>query len=351
MTCSNNQKEKILIILTGGTICSVEDIHGERSSDTASAKYKIISSFRSSSSPFRDTEFDFLAPLNILSENMTTKTWTKLLDGIRSIENPDSYKGIIILHGTDTLAFTSSMLSLMLTHLNCPVFLVSSQLPLDSEGTNGNVNFRAAAELIMNGIKPNVYAVYKNSDGNIYLHYGSQLQQCKNYSNDFFSKDAIKIQDESNACAEGIAFETKNDFINTLGELSNEVLYIAPYVGINYDCYNLDSIRAVVHGTYHSDTVCVERSRRKGVTTNFSIIEFARKCALHGTSLFLAHCNPETYAYESTGDALENGALAISGMTVEMAYVKTLIGVSLGYEGNSLSQFVNTGINNEIIYY
>ncbi len=351
MASVSKENKKILIILTGGTICSTQNSSGERSSDTATAKYKIISCFRNSSSPYKDAEFDFLMPLNILSENMTTKTWTKLLEGIRAIENPDSYSGIIILHGTDTLAYTSSMLSIMLTHLNIPVFLVSSQLPLDNEGTNGNDNFRAAAELILNGIKPNIYAVYKNSDGHIYLHYGSQLQQCKNYSNDFFSKDALKIENTDNAFAEGIDFETKNDFINTLTELSNEVLYIAPYVGINYNCYNLDSIRAVVHGTYHSDTVCVERSRRKGVTTNFSIIEFARKCAEHNTSLFLAHCNPETYAYESTGDALENGALPISGMTVEMAYVKTLIGVSMGLQGQQLSLFVNTGINNEIIYY
>ena len=60
--------------------------------------------------------------------------------------------------------------------------------------------------------------------------------------------------------------------------------------------------------------------------TNLSVISFARRCENQGVDLFLAPCNPEAYAYESTGDALENGALPIMGTTFEMACVKTLVG-------------------------
>ena len=202
--------KKILVILTGGTICSFENESGERTADTENAKYKIISNFRNSTSPFKNTEFDFLMPLDILSENMTINTWNTLLQVFRE-RSFNEYKGIIILHGTDTLAYTSSLLSMMLTHLQVPVVLVSSQLPVDKKEANGNANFRAGVELIMNGLKPNVYAVYRNSDNNIYLHYGSHLLQCENYSDDFFSSDATKITDTENACLEGKVFQTKNN--------------------------------------------------------------------------------------------------------------------------------------------
>lgn len=343
------KSEKILIILTGGTICSVEDKTGERYADTKQAQYKIVSEFRGSSSPYKDISFDYLTPLNILSENMTVKTWNTLLDSLRTVPCRDTFKGIIMLHGTDTLAYTSSLLSIMMTHLDIPLILVSSQLPLSHEGTNGNANFRAAVELIMNGIEPNVYAVYRNSDGNIYAHFGADLKQCANYSDDFFSRSSHKIENPGNARWEGRAFETKNSFLYDITTLHGRVLAIVPYVGIDYDNYNLDKVSAVVHNTFHSESVCVERSKKQGEVTSLSIISFAKHCRQKGVDLFLAPCNADAYAYESTGDALESGALPISGTTFEMAYVKALVGTSLGLKGEALLEFVNKRINFESI--
>lgn len=340
-------KEKILVILTGGTICSSENEKGERSSQVNKAQYKITSAFRQSKSPYSCVPFDYRTPLNILSENMTLDTWNVLLDEFRSIGTAEEYKGIILLHGTDTLAYTSSLLSLMLTHLDVPVILVSSQLPLDKEGTNGNANFKAAAELIMNGIKPDVYAVYKNSDGNIYLHKGAHLRQCDNYSNDFFSHSMKKIENTENARCDGFGFTAKNDLLSRVKALDKKVLYIAPFVGIDYSSYSLEKIRAVVHGTYHSESVCVERSARTGAVSDFSVISFAKSCKKKGIDLFLAPCNKDAYCYESTGDALENGALPLSSMTREMSYVKVLVGCSLGLAGKALCDFANTDINGE----
>lgn len=345
--CAKN--EKILIILTGGTICSVEDKKGERRSDTEQAQYKIVSEFRGSASPCKDTPFDYLTPLNILSENMTVKTWNTLLDALRGVPCRDTYKGIIMLHGTDTLAYTSSLLSIMMTHLDIPLILVSSQLPLSHKDTNGNANFRAAVELIMNGIEPNVYAVYRNSDGNIYAHLGADLKQCANYSDDFFSRSSHKIETPENASWQGRAFETRNTFLSDMPSLGGRVLSIVPYVGIDYDSYNLEGVSAVVHNTFHSESVCVARSQRQGEITNLSILSFAERCRRQGVDLFLAPCNPDAYAYESTGDALENGALPISGTTFEMAYVKALVGTSLGFKGEKLREFVNKRINFESV--
>ena len=324
---------KILLILTGGTICSYENADGKRATDAESAKYKIISEFRKSDSLFNGVDFDTVMPLDTLSENMTVQKWNILLDELRKVES-EKYKGIIILHGTDTLAYTASLLSLVMSEKNLPVCLISSHSPIDCEGTNANINFRTAVELIMGGIKPNVYAVYQNSDGKIYLHYGSHLLHCGNYSNDFFSKDMIAVDDIDAVCAGSQAFETGNNLLSEIKKLNAKVILINPYVGLDYNSVNLSGVSAVVHTTYHSQTVCVD-----GDTNSFT--EFAKRCKKEGVSLILTPCNENSYSYVSTASALENGVIPVSGMTDEMVYVKTVAGCSLGIKGQELAEFLS----------
>ncbi|MBR0348979.1 MAG: asparaginase [Clostridia bacterium] len=333
---------KIFLILTGGTICSYENADGKRATDAESAKYKIISEFRKSGSPFNGVEFDTAMPIDTLSENMTVNKWNILLDELRKVES-DKYNGIIILHGTDTLAYTASLLSLVMSKKNLPVCLISSHSPVDCEGTNANINFRTAVEMIMNGLKSNVYAVYENSDGKTYLHYGSRLLQCGNYSNDFFSKDMIAVDSIEAVCTESQAFETDRNLLSEIKELNSKVLLINPYVGLDYNSVNLSGVSAVVHTTYHSQTVCVD-----GDTNSFT--EFAKRCKKEGVSLILTPCDKNSYSYVSTASALGNGVIPVSGMTDEMVYVKTVVGCSLSYKDDELCQFLNTDINFESAY-
>ncbi len=343
------KKDKILVILTGGTICSVENEDGKRFSDAKNVR--IIEHFISGKSPYCDlVDFDASMPLDILSENMTIASWNLLLDEFRTKVDWNAYKGIIVLHGTDTLAFTSAMLSIALADVKIPVCMVSSQLPLHHDRTNGHANFRASIELIMNGIAPNVYAVYRNSDGQIYAHYGAHLLQCANYSDDFFSADAMRISTPENAVLAGYKPETNEMLINKFGALEPCVANITPFVGINYAAYDLEGIRAVVHGTYHSETVCVERKNGTGEYSEYSILHLIDRCAAKNIPVFLAPCSPTAFKYESTGDALQSGAFHIEGMTAEMAYVKTLIGCAMNLNGAELAAFVNRPVNGECVY-
>lgn len=336
--------EKILVLLTGGTICSAVNKEGKRFSD---AKHvRIIETFFSGDSPWRENvQFSVQMPLDILSENMTVRSWNILLEEFRSHVDWNAYRGIIVLHGTDTLAFTSSLLSIVLAGAPIPVMLVSSQLPLYMEGTNGHANFRAAVELIVNGIAPNVYAVYRNSDGRIYVHYGAHLLQCRNYSDDFESRTAMTVEDPENAVLTGKAFQTNTMYIEHFQELSPCVLNMQPYVGLQYDTVSLDGVRAVVHGTFHSESICVERKKGRGMYSSNSLLCLLDRCREEGIPVFLAPCGRLAYQYESTGDALANGASCISGTTFEMAYVKTLVGCALGYHGEELDVFVNRAVN------
>ena len=327
----------ILLLLTGGTICSFANESGERFSDTKKASSLIVENFRNSTSEYRDTNFTVKRVLNVLSENMTVNNWNTFIKKFRRYDL-SSYDGVIILHGTDTLAFTASLLSMLLVGTRIPVMLVSSAKPIYMENANGNENFKASVELIAKGISPNIYAVYQNTDGVTYVHLASRLLQCQNGSCDFFSQGMTPIEKAS--FSKDLQIRTMP--IYSIEKLITSVLYITPYTGIDYSSYSLRGVKAVLHGTYHSQTAPSFRDSNR-----HSLLYLKKKCDRYNIPLFLCPCDNEAYDYETTGDLLRHGIIGISGMTNETAYAKILIGSSMGLSGYALVDYIKMEINSE----
>ncbi len=360
----NTTKKKILVVLTGGTICSRKDANKESQSYASKAKEMIIDNYLSSNSPVKDgVSFETVSlKEDVLSENMTIDVWNELLRLFSDKTIWTDNDGIIVLHGTDTLAYTSALLSIALAGAPIPICMVSAQLDLFNKNTNGYMNFKASVELIVNGIEPNVYAVYRNMKtdrsiseptGAMLVHYGAHLMQCSNYSSNFYSIDAMEITDLNNARLQGKAFETDTFYIEKIKELTPSVLAINSYVGLRYSSFNLDGVKAILHGTYHSDTVCVERKSPNATNDNFtdySILYLLKKAKEKDIPVFLSPCNENAYTYVSTGDAIRNGALGITGTTFELAYVKLLVGLALSLSGADLREFMEKSINFEFAY-
>ncbi len=353
MKAPKKAKYNILLVLTGGTICSFAQ-NGAQVSDTKKAQTLIVQKFRQSDCIYRSEElvsFEAKSPLDVLSENMTVEHWNTLISALKSYDLA-SYDGVIILHGTDTLAYTSSLLSILLAGTPVPVITVSAQLPLYEAGTNGNANFKAATELIVNGIKPNVYSVYANGRADervMYVHYAAHLLQCANHSNDFFSADMTPVSME-NAVFEGKQSTRSEMLLASCPALSASVLKISPYVGLDYGCFSLDGIKAVLHGTYHSSTVAVDTVSDTPEGSRASILYLAKRLASAPSPipLFIEPCDKDAcYAYETTKKALERGIRPIKGLSTEMAYAKLLIGTAFGLEADELEAFVLDEINGE----
>ncbi len=347
----SDAKYNILLVLTGGTICSFADANGERSSNAKEAETLIVKNFRGSNSIYRGEDCVHFEPcflLDILSENMTLTHWNTLIKGLKECTF-SSYDGVIILHGTDTLAYTASLLSLLLAGIKIPVFLVSSQLPIYEKDANGNDNFKTAVELIINGIRPNVYAVYRNGNGRMFVHYGCHLLQCANHSNDFYSCDMKKVR-ENTPVFKGKKAKAKTMLLDKIDSLSSRVLKIEPYVGIDYGAFNLDGVKAVIHGVYHSSTLAVNPHKNE-VEHPDSVMYLKKMCDSFTPQIpiFIQPCNKDAYSYKTTGIALRSGITPIHGLTSETAYVKLLIGTSLGFQGDELINFLNTDINGEFI--
>lgn len=79
------------------------------------------------------------------SSNMNPGTWASIAKVIE--DKYELYDGFVILHGSDTMAFTASALSFMLQNLNKPVILTGSQLPLGMIRTDGRENLLTAVEI------------------------------------------------------------------------------------------------------------------------------------------------------------------------------------------------------------
>lgn len=87
--------------------------------------------------------YQFDPPID--SSDMEPPLWVKLVDIIH--ENYELYDGFVILHGTDTMAYTASALSFMLENIAKPVILTGSQLPIGVLRTDGKENLITSVEL------------------------------------------------------------------------------------------------------------------------------------------------------------------------------------------------------------
>lgn len=340
------REKEILLILTGGTICSFGDENDEnRNLDITKAKRLLLSNFQNSNSLYRMCNFDVKMVLDVLSENMTINKWNQLLSFLKKVDF-QSYKGVIIAHGTDTLAYTACLLALVLSGIKIPVFIVSSNLPLNDKFANGNDNFRAAVELICTGILPGVYVTYRNDDNIIYLHKGCNITQAGNYSQNFYSRDSQVLKGATSIPTDW--YKVNNPInIQDISYLKNDVIYLKPYVGLNYSWIKIDdSIRVVVHGLYHSETACVEVEKKD---RNSSILTLLKRCNEYNIPVIIEPSSQEQSTYISNSKMVENGAIPIYGMTSEMVYVKTLIAGAIKACQDDFLGFLKRDICGEII--
>lgn len=303
--------KKTLIILTGGTIGSVKK-NGYKDSDALKTIPILLDKFRQSDSEFKNSEFEVISPLNILSEDVTIESWNKLVLALKEVEF-EKYDGVIIANGTDTLAYTAAMLSIVLGSVKIPVVLVSSQFPIEDDRANGNENFKNAVYMIKKGIKPNVYAVYRNDDGISYIHLGRDLKQCENYTYDFNSSTM-------KALCEYQSFEANDEpyILDKIENLENTVLSIEPYVGIDYNSFNLEGKKIVLHRTYHSSTACQDE-----------VIAFMDRCKEKDIVVILSPFYDDGLMCTSTMRIMQAGAYAMSSVTKEYSYAKAVVGISL----------------------
>ena len=337
---------KILIVLTGGTICSAKNESGLNALNTEAASLSLVSMYRESETAGSDVEFESISPINTLSENMTIDKWNRLLEALKKVDY-SQYGGIMILHGTDTLHLTAALMGVLMKDVGCPVMMVSAHRILSDPESNGVDNFTKSVSLIKRlneEGRSGVYVVFRNMNGVSYVHHATHLEECGDYSEEFYSSDMIEysklisewdkeqsdewlalglesklnLDKDSGKTSSGYSSGERTSILN-VGTLTDSVLYIRPYVGINYDRINLDGVKAVLHGMYHSSTVNTEGD---GPTSAMSLL---RRCNEKGIAFYIFPCKDGEYRYSTTKPLIDAGAKCLYGGTWEEAYVRLLL--------------------------
>lgn len=137
-----NQIPAVLLIYTGGTIGMIENSEtGALESFNFEHLQKHVPELKRFN--YHIATYQFTPPID--SSDMEPTLWAKLVHIIN--DNYDRFDGFVILHGTDTMAYTASALSFMLENLSKPVVLTGSQLPIGALRTDGKENLITAIEI------------------------------------------------------------------------------------------------------------------------------------------------------------------------------------------------------------
>ncbi len=95
-------------------------------------------------------------PLNMLSENMAPEHWVTIAREIEELLADEAVAGILVLHGTDTMSFSSTALSFMLAGVPVPVVFTGSNLPPNEESSDADKNIGDAL-VALRHLTPGVY--------------------------------------------------------------------------------------------------------------------------------------------------------------------------------------------------
>ena len=185
--------KKILIISTGGTFNCIQTDEGLLPEFNENELRKRLQPVTA------ECELTFENLLNIDSANILPKHWKMIADCVNKYYK--SQDGIVIIHGTDTLAYTSSMLSHMLKGIPIPVVITGSQLSIINPVADALENMRIAIYMAKNNY-PGVFVAFNRK---------IMLAKCvsKTHSKSFNAFESINCGNVAEVNSYGIQVDEK----------------------------------------------------------------------------------------------------------------------------------------------
>ena len=326
------RKGNILVVLTGGTIgsrCSdgVRGIEGD-------SPYRLILAFRKKYPEYAGCELEVINPCSILSENLTCDVWNVLYHSLYSVDT-SSYDGIIMTHGSDTLAYTAAAMGMLLRHTECPIVLTAADRPVDDPASNAMPNFRAAVDFILTGGWKGVFVSYRrNSDGAQVFYLATRLLSADCYADEFSSfgggcfgrvEEGQFLPELSPVNPAPASFQ--GGWRPIAGEgvdlAAKKIMLLRSYPGMDYTAVDPRGFAAVVHYGYHCATACT-------VGENTSLSAFALRCRDCGAILWLGSFKSGESEIYSTQAGMEGlGIRRFYDMSPEAAYAKAVLAYNL----------------------
>ena len=333
-------KKRVCILYTGGTIGMVATDHGYAPLQGHLQRVlNAMPELRAPDMPAWDiVEFDPLLD----SSDITAVEWNQMGASIR--DHYGSYDGFVVLHGTDTMAYTASALAFMLEGLGKPVVLTGSQIPIGQLRSDARDNLINAILIAADGVCPEVS-----------LYFGGRLLRgCRATK---ISSDELWAFDSPNCpplATAGISLRYNAGLIRPAGrelrfhpcrtDVPIAVLKIFP--GIQFQLFEgivTESLRGMVLESFGAGNI---------PQYDHSLLPVVRKAAAHGAVIAVCtQClrgSVQLGAYETSAPLQAAGAVSGYDMTVEAAVAKLYHLFSLGLESAAIRMAMETDLRGEL---
>ncbi len=336
----------ILIIYTGGTIGMIEN------PETGALENFDFEQFRHYVPELKRFNYhiDALAfdpPID--SSDMEPRYWVKMTRIIA--DHYERYDGFVLLHGTDTMAYTASALSFLLENVGKPVVITGSQLPIGQLRTDGKENLLTSIEIAAardaygRPVVPEVCIFFESRlmRGNRTTKTNAEgFSAFRSFNLPSLAHAGIHIKYETHLIrrpAPGVRF-TPHFLLDT------NVMILTLFPGIRREvvdtCLSVPGLKAVILKTYGAGNAPQKQW----------LVESIRQLVDRGVLVVnITQCykgTVEMHRYETGLQLLQAGVVNGYDSTVECMLTKLMFLLGHGYKGEELIRMTNTSICGEI---